>query len=81
MLALMKKVWRAWKGLAHHIITAQNYILMSLVYVLAVAPVAIVLKLTGHPVVKAPPEPGPDGSFWEPRTDGPMTMERANRMY
>lgn len=81
MLDLMKTVWRAWKGIAHRIITAQNWILMSLVYVVAVAPVALVLRVVGKQVVKPPQPPGEDGSFWEPLEDGPMTMDRANRMY
>lgn len=77
----MKAIWRAWKGVAHRIIQAQNWLLMSIVYWLALAPVALAIRLSGHKVV--PTEPGPDagGSFWTPRSDGVMGMERANRMF
>lgn len=77
----MKAIWRAWKGVAHRIIQAQNWALMSIVYWLALAPVAVLIRLSGRKVV--PVEGGPDasGSFWIPRTDGVMGMDRANRMF
>lgn len=77
----MKRIWRVWKGLAHRIIQAQNWLLMSIVYWLALAPVAVALRLTGHKPVPPTPEPAPDGSFWIPRQDGAMGMERATRMF
>jgi len=45
ILALMKTIWRRWKKIAHGIIRAQNWLLMAIVYVVAVAPVAIVMRL------------------------------------
>ncbi|MCB9764894.1 MAG: hypothetical protein H6739_34275 [Alphaproteobacteria bacterium] len=81
MLPLMKRIWRAWKGLAHRIITAQNYVLMAIVYWVALAPVALVLKLVRHEVVPAAPEQDPEGSFWQQRRVPPLDMDRASRMY
>lgn len=81
MLTLMKRIWRAWKGVAHRIIQAQNWVLMSIVYWVALAPVAVVLRLTGHRPVPDAPAPAADGSFWIPREDGAMKMDRATRMF
>ena len=81
MLALMKSVWRAWKGLAHRIIKAQNWILMAWVYCFAVAPVALVLKLIGHSLVRRPAIDTQVETYWEERRDGPLTMDRAARMF
>ena len=80
MLKLMKRVWRAWKRLAHRLISAQNFVLMALVYWLALAPVAIALKLVRKRVVDEAP-PTPEGTFWQERKSGPMDMERAGRMF
>lgn len=77
----MKVIWRAWKGVAHRIIQAQNWFLMSIVYWIALAPVAILLRLSRRPVVPADPSPDERGSYWIPRDDGPITMERAGRMF
>lgn len=81
VVRFMRVAWRRWKALAHLVITAQNRVLMTLAYVVAVMPVALYLRARGRVLV--PTELGPDDatSYWEPRTDGPMTMERANRMF
>ena len=81
MLATMKTIWRAWKGLAHKIIAAQNFVLMSWVYIVAVAPVAICMKLLGRKLVFRPVIDADADSYWQEKTDGPMTMDRANRMF
>ena len=81
MLATMKTIWRAWKGLAHKIIAAQNFVLMSWVYIVALAPVAIFMKLLGHKLVIRPAIYADADSYWQEKTDGPMTMDRANRMF
>lgn len=77
----MKAIWRAWKGVAHRIIQAQNWVLMSIVYWLALAPVAVFIRLSRRAVVPGEPTPDADGSFWIARDDGVMGMDRANRMF
>ncbi len=77
----MKGIWRAWKRLAHKLISAQNWLLMALVYWLAVLPVALGLKLIRHRLIHTP-QPDPDlDSYWEPVKGGPMDMARAQRMF
>ena len=36
MLALLKTLWRHWKGLAHRIIAAQNWLVMAVAYGVAI---------------------------------------------
>ncbi|MCK6525030.1 hypothetical protein L6R49_26805 [Myxococcota bacterium] len=81
MLTLMKRIWRGWKRLAHHIVSAQNFVLMSVVYWFALAPVAVALKLVGKKVIAPPPEKDAQGSFWRPRAAPGYDLQRANRMF
>jgi hypothetical protein len=81
MLATMKTIWRAWKGLAHRIISVQNWVLMAWVYIFAVAPVAIFMKLFGQKLVKRPVIDPEADSYWQDKPDGPLTMDRAQRMF
>jgi hypothetical protein len=80
MLGLFKVIWRRWKGFAHLLIKAQNWILMALVYWGAVAPVAIMMKLSRRPLLDR--SLGDEGaeSFWIPREDGAYTMDRSKHM-
>lgn len=81
MLALHKYIWRAWKGFSHKLISAQNAVLMSFVYIFAVAPVAAFFKLTGKRLVQ-PPRIDPEAeSYWEKRDDEPFDMDKAQRMF
>lgn len=77
----MKRIWRGWKRLAHHIVSAQNFVLMSVVYWFALAPVAVALKLVGKKVIAPPPEKDAQGSFWRPRAAPGYDLQRANRMF
>ena len=51
MLNTMKSIWKAWKHLAHGIITAQNTILLLVVFLFGVAPAAILARLTHKPLL------------------------------
>ena len=45
MLELMKSMWRGWKGVVHNINHVISVVLMTFVYVVAVAPVSIGFKV------------------------------------
>lgn len=81
MLALHKRIWRAWKGFSHKLIAAQNAVLMAGVYIFAVAPVALVFKLTGKRLVQPPAIDPEADSYWEKRDDEPFDMDKAQRMF
>ena len=77
----MKALWRTWKGLAHRIIAFQNWVLMAWVYVFAVAPVALAMKLLGRRLVRRPAIDPTAETYFEERSGGPLTMQRASRMF
>lgn len=45
MLELMKSIWRSWKRFTHNINHVISVVLMTFVYVVAVAPVAMGFKI------------------------------------
>ena len=45
MLSLMKSIWRYWKRAVHGINAGISWVLMTLAYVIAVAPVAVYFKM------------------------------------
>ncbi len=81
MIALYKALWRRQKGMIQGILTLQNWILMTVEYVTAVTPVAILLKLFRRPMLDLSLPDPERKSYWPPRTDGVMTWERARRRY
>ncbi|NOY27406.1 MAG: hypothetical protein GXP62_16190 [Oligoflexia bacterium] len=59
VLSLMKTLWRRWKGLAHLLVKAQSWILMAVVYVFAMGPISIFIKLDKRRRLdRGPPPPG-----------------------
>tara|TARA_B100001250_G_scaffold343963_1_gene312807 strand:+ start:356 stop:604 length:249 start_codon:yes stop_codon:yes gene_type:complete len=81
LIRFFKGLWRREKAFLHGILKLQNWILMALVYVLAVAPVAILLKLFRHEMLdKSLPDPEAK-SYWVEKTDGPLTLERARKRF
>ncbi len=77
----MKAIWRGWKRFAHRLISAQNWLLMALVYWFAVMPVALGLRILRHRLVQPVNQDADADSYWEPRSDGPLDMARAQRMF
>ena len=81
MLRTMKAIWRRWKGFAHHLINYQNRFLMGVVYVTAVAPVAMGFKLLGRKMIDRGPADPEAETYWQTRTEPPLDMARAARMF
>jgi hypothetical protein len=77
----MKAIWRRWKAFAHRLIDYQNRFLMGVVYVTAVAPVALVFKLMGRKLLDRGPADESQESYWVERTEPPLDMKRASRMF
>jgi hypothetical protein len=54
---------------------------MTLAWVLAIAPAALAFRILGRDLLdRGPPAPGRT-DHWHPRSDGPMDMKRASRMF
>ena len=81
MIWLFKRIWWREKAFLHGIIKVQNWLLMAFVYVVAVSPVALVLKLFRRKMLDmSPPDPSAK-TYWVDRDDGPITFENAKRRY
>ncbi len=81
MLGTMKAIWRRWKGFAHRLIEVQNRLLMGVVYVAAVAPVALCFKVLGRKMIdRGPPDPEAE-TFWTKRAEPQLSMDRAAKMF
>ncbi len=81
MLRLFKSLWRWQHAFMHAVISLQNRVLMTVVYVVAMAPVAILFKLFRQDLLHRGDPEQPGSSYWVPRTDDPVTMDRARRMF
>ena len=51
MLSVMKALWRRWKGLAHGIIRAQNWLIMVVAYGVGMGPVAFIMLVRGEDLI------------------------------
>lgn len=81
MVRLFKSMWRWQHAFLQALIGLQNRVLMALVYVVAIAPVAVIMKILPRDLLyRGETEPGRD-TYWIPRDDEPMDMERARRMF
>jgi len=81
MVALFKSMWRWQHAFLHAVIGLQNWVLMALVYVIAVAPTAVVLKILQRDLMfRGETEAGRD-TYWIPRDEKTFDMERARRMF
>jgi len=79
LLIFMKRLWYAEQRGIHALIRFQNKFLMSIVYLIAIFPVAVILKLMGRRLIDAPLVRG-KASYWEPCNQGSLTIDRAKRM-
>ena len=80
-MLLFKALWRRQKAAIHGILAIQNWLLMTFVYLIALAPVAILSKVFRWKMLDMSPPDRSAKSYWTPRNDGPMTLERAQRRY
>ena len=54
---------------------------MAVVYVVAVTPVALIMKLFRRPMLDVTPPDFERASYWTERSDGVMTWEKARRRF
>ena len=79
MLELMKTVWRRWKGFTHNLNHVISVVLMTFVYVVAVAPVAMGFKIARpDPIDRGLGDPGA-ASFGQPVRIPRQDIRRAQR--
>jgi hypothetical protein len=81
VIFFFKTLWRKQKAGIHGILLLQNWILMTFVYGVALAPVAVLSKIFGWEMLDmSPPDPEAK-TYWQDRDDEPMTLERAQRRF
>ena len=79
LLELMKAVWRRWKTFTHSLNYVISWVLMTFVYVVAVAPVAIGFKVfRPDPIDRGLGDPSAD-SYGLPAKIEPQDIRRAQR--
>ncbi len=79
MLNLMKALWRRWKRFAHAIIRGQNWLVMAIAYVVAMGPVALIMRLKSSDLIdRGLGDPDAD-SYWIPMKDVEQDIRRSQR--
>ncbi len=83
MLHAMKSIWKAWKGLAHGIISAQNSALLIVVFVFGMTPSALIARITGRKLLdRAPLKEGEQPeTHWKPLPEQQRDLEIAQRPF
>ena len=79
MLELMKTMWRRWKGFVHNLNHVISLVLMTFVYVFAVAPVAMGFKIfRPDPIDRGLGDPNAE-SYGQPTRMELQDIRRAQR--
>jgi hypothetical protein len=82
MLEVFKRLWIGWNDqVVRNILRAQNFVLMSIVFIFGLAPVALALKAMRRPMLDRGSAPPGTQSYWVERDGKPMTMEQAARQF
>lgn len=79
LLEAMKSIWRGWKRVVHSLNHVISVVLMTVVYVTAVAPVALGFKMfRPDPIDRGLGDPSAD-TFGQPVKMGRQDVSRAQR--
>lgn len=74
-------MWLGWNVAVRGIVTLQSHVLMSITWLVGLAPVALFFKLTGRRMLdRAPADPAAP-TYRAERDARPMDMGRASRMF
>ncbi|MFN7143411.1 MAG: hypothetical protein ACK4YP_06530 [Myxococcota bacterium] len=81
MLLFFRRMWVGWNALVRGIVTAQSRVLMSVTWLVGLAPVALYLKLTGKRLIDRAPADPTAATYRNERDGTSMDMGRAARMF
>lgn len=81
MLELLRRLWIGWNAALRGFLTAQSRLLMSITWIVGVAPVALWLRLTGRRLLDRAPADPKAATYGLRRDPRPLDMERASRMF
>ena len=77
----LKRMWRKSKGRIHQINDAVAFFLMSLAYLIAVTPTAIIFKMVNRDIIDRGLGDEESMSYWMPKLNEEQEIERVQRMY
>jgi hypothetical protein len=67
--------WNGWKRIARRVADFQGRVLLTVLYLVLVAPVGLVLRLVADPLRGRRPQK----TNWTPRDAAPITLDEARR--
>lgn len=80
--AILSWVWVRWQKVAHGITRLINFVLLGLLYILAIGPTSIVMRLMRNDILDTHWDPGDSrSSFWQIRPTSPVDIERHKQQF
>jgi len=79
VLSVMKTIWRRWKALAHGLVKVQSWLLMAIVYVVAMGPISVFIKLDKTRRLDRGPAQPDAQTFAQPVRTRPQDVRTAQR--
>ena len=77
----LKRMWRKSKGRIHQVNDVVAFVLMTIAYVIAVAPTAIIYKSIKGDIIDRGLGDADSLSFWQPRKNEDQDIKRVQRLY
>lgn len=81
ILALFKRMWLLWNRGIRGVMRLQSRVIMTVAWLLAIGPVALVFRVVGRTLLDRGPAPPGARSFWLTRPDTEATMKDASRPF
>lgn len=81
MLELFRRMWIGWNVAVRRIVGAQSAVLMTVTWVVGLAPVAVYMRLRGQRMLDRAPADLAAKTHGVARDPAPLDMDRANRMF
>lgn len=80
--AILGWVWVRWQKVAHGITRVINFVLLGLLYILAIGPTSLVMRLMRSDILDTRWDPhAARSSFWEVRPPSPTDIERHKQQF
>lgn len=82
-MTLLRGIWEAWKRMARIIGNFQARVILTVLYVVLIAPLGLIVRLVSDPLHlrhKVPSNASPD-TYWLPRLKPNDTPEEARRQF
>jgi hypothetical protein len=78
-LPIMKPIYKYWMKFAHVLGWVMTRVLLTVFFYLAVTPIGLIMRLTGHDPLKK--KAVPQDSYWEPRNPDPIDPNQYRKQF